>query len=224
MNDRPYVICHMMSSIDGRIIPSNWSIPVLGVYEKLHDKHDADAWLVGRVTMDEIAGGGRVPKRKILGKIPRADFVADAKADSFAIAVDASGKIAWKKSEISGDHCISVLTESVSDAHIAFLQDRGVSYVFAGKKRLDLGLALRKLKTLFGIEKLLLEGGGGVNGSFLAADLIDELSLVIAPVADGKKLTTLFEADDIRGKARRMKLVKHATVAKDFVWMRYTFV
>ena len=31
----------------------------------------------------------------------------------------------------------------------------------------------------------MLAGGGIVNGSFLAENLVDELSLVIAPVADG---------------------------------------
>lgn len=31
----------------------------------------------------------------------------------------------------------------------------------------------------------MLEGGDGINGSFLRAGLIDEVSLLIAPVADG---------------------------------------
>ena len=57
--------------------------------------------------------------------------------------------------------------------------------MFGGKATIDLKSVLTKLRKHFGIEKLLLEGGGKINGSFLAADLIDELSVLIAPVADG---------------------------------------
>lgn len=37
------------------------------------------------------------------------------------------------------------------------------------------------MKELFDIHLLLLEGGGIINGSFLDENLIDELSLVVAP-------------------------------------------
>lgn len=222
-NDRPHVICHMMSTIDGRIIVSNWNLgKFMPIYEKLHTQHKADAWMVGRVTMEHIAGGGKVPTRKSTTKIPRADFIANAKADSFAIAVDPSGKIAWKKNHVDGDHFVTVLSEKVSDEYLAFLQAKGVSYIFGGKKELDLQLVLRKLKTHFGIEKLMLEGGGGVNGTFLAAKLIDELSIVICPNADGNtENASLFDAPAYSGKARRLKLMKTQVIAKDYVWMRY---
>jgi len=37
-----------------------------------------------------------------------------------------------------------------------------------------------------GISRLLLEGGAGMNGSFFAAGLADELSLSVAPALDGR--------------------------------------
>ena len=46
---------------------------------------------------------------------------------------------------------------------------------------------MEKLYRLFHIEKLLLCGGGGADWSFLDADMVDELSLVIAPVTDGSQ-------------------------------------
>jgi riboflavin biosynthesis pyrimidine reductase len=33
----------------------------------------------------------------------------------------------------------------------------------------------------------LLEGGGGTNGAFLRAGLVDELNLIICPAVDGAK-------------------------------------
>ena len=80
-----------------------------------------------------------------------------------------------------------MLTEQVSDAHLAGLRQDGVSYIFAGERELDLGLALEILNRELGIERLLLEGGGGSNGAFLRAGLIDEISLAICPAVDGAK-------------------------------------
>jgi hypothetical protein len=53
-----------------------------------------------------------------------------------------------------------VLTEQVSDAHLAGLRQDGVSYFFAGEHELDLGSALEILNRELGLERLLLEGGG----------------------------------------------------------------
>jgi riboflavin biosynthesis pyrimidine reductase len=59
---------------------------------------------------------------------------------------------------------------------------------------LDFTVVVEKLKHLFSIDRLLLEGGGVLNGTFLNEGLIDELSLIIAPIADGSSNSlTLFE-------------------------------
>ncbi|HSI05686.1 MAG: dihydrofolate reductase family protein [Myxococcota bacterium] len=227
--ERPYVVCHMGPSVDGRIVVDKWKLDfsaVTAAYEGAAEQLGADAWIIGRVSMEPYAGKSKVPKRRRpVAKIPRADFVADPKATSFAIAVDPSGKLTWRKSEIDGEHIISVLTEKVSDDYLAFLQNRGVSYVFAGKKDIDLLLALRKLRALFGVERLLLEGGGAINGSFLDAGLIDELSIVIMPIADGSIGTpTLFDAPKATGRGRPLKLLTHEIRPGGVVWLRYTFI
>lgn len=72
------------------------------------------------------------------------------------------------------------------EEEIAHLRQAGVSYVFAGKDSLDLPLAMRKLKEQFGIENMRLSGGGIVDWAFLQAGLIDEISLVVPPVIDGR--------------------------------------
>ena len=62
-------------------------------------------------------------------------------------------------------YVIELLTEQVSDAYLAFLQEMQISYLFVGKDTLDFTLAVQKLKKLFGIEKLKLSGGGILNWS-----------------------------------------------------------
>ncbi len=123
---------------------------------------------------------------------PRNDCVAE-KADFYAIAVDTKGKLNWQSAHICDDdpgydnaHIIEILCENVEDAYIGFLKSKGISYIFAGEKHLNLPLAMEKLKKLFGIEKLLLEGGGIIGGAFAKEDLIDEISFVCAPVIQGE--------------------------------------
>jgi riboflavin biosynthesis pyrimidine reductase len=221
--NRPYTICHMLPSIDGRIVTSPWKFGAVMTreYERTAGTFGADGWIIGRVSMEPYAGKARVPRRKNREAIPREDFIA-AKADSYAIAIDPSGKLRWTSNAIDDEHVITILTEAVSDDYLAFLRTQGVSYLFAGKAKIDLKTALEKLYAHFRIRTLLLEGGGKINGSFLAADLIDELSILIGPVADGGIGTpTLFDAKEGRAVARHLKLMSVEKVKGDIVWLRY---
>lgn len=222
-NDRPRVICHMLPSLDGRIVLRDWNVPnATREYERTAATFDADAWIIGRISMGPYAGKARVPARKSREPIAREDFVAPHGASSYAIAIDPSGKLRWEKSDIDGEHVITVLTESVTDRYLEFLQSQGISYLFGGKSRIDVGKVLKKLRALFGIRKLLLEGGGKINGSFLAANLIDEISVLVAPIADGSIGTpSLFDVASQRSPARNLNLVSMEKRAGDIVWMRY---
>jgi riboflavin biosynthesis pyrimidine reductase len=220
---RPYVICHMLPSIDGRIVLRDWKVDnATREYERAAATFDADAWIIGRISMEPYAGKARVPARRNGARIAHKDFVAEHDASSYAIAVDPSGKLRWRASDIDGEHVITILTESVTDDYLAFLQSKGVSYLFGGKSRVDLGKVLGKLRSRFGIETLLLEGGGKINGSFLAADLIDELSVLVAPVGDGSIGTpSLFDVEGRRMPARRLDLLSIEKRPGGIVWLRY---
>jgi hypothetical protein len=45
-------------------------------YERTAQTFDADAWMVGRITMVPYAGKAKVPRRASRQPIPRTDFVA----------------------------------------------------------------------------------------------------------------------------------------------------
>jgi 2,5-diamino-6-(ribosylamino)-4(3H)-pyrimidinone 5'-phosphate reductase len=214
----------MLPSIDGRIVTKNWNLGATGTgeYEKTAATFKADAWIIGRISMEPYAGKTRVPRRKTKEPIARTDFIARNDAKSYAIAIDPSGKLTWRSSSIDDEHVITILTEGVSDDYLAFLQAKGVSYLFGGKTRINLAKALEKLRAKFGIRKLLLEGGGKINGSFLEADLIDELSILVGPIADGGIGTpTLFDAKKGHGPVRHLKLLSMEKRKGELVWLRY---
>ena len=224
---RPRVICHMMASLDGRIVTEGWPLSAeeRRQYEQVHAAYEADAWLCGRVTMESFAAGTRSDAevaREHRGAT-REDFVAPGEHESCAIAVDPRGKLLWESGDMDGDHVVAVLNERVSDDCLATLRERGVSYFLAGADDVDLPRALEKIGERLGVRTLMLEGGGGINGSFLRAGLVDEVSLLVAPVADGRVGTpALFDAE---GAAPRRLALEHVEQrADDVLWLRYRVV
>lgn len=218
-----------MSTLNGKIISKNWGKSEAvksfsALYEKCHESFKSQGWIVGRVTMEEhFSEKKKITLTEPKIAIKRIAFVGDKNAESFAIAIDAAGKLRWKTNELSGDHIIEVLTEQVSDAYLNYLQKKKVSYIFAGKKELDFKKALEQLSQLFNIKTLMLEGGGLINGSLLNAGLIDELSILIVPVADSSPSHTTFEMGDYVQKQtaslfemKRVKKMEHGVL-----WIKY---
>ena len=185
---KPRVTCLMASSVDGRTHHSRWRPKGTGadLFERVHDQLDGDAWLIGRVTGSEFAKGKPYPIATT-ETFPRENWFARRGATAYGVVLDAHGKIGWGRSDIGGDPIVVVLTESVSDAHLAGLRSEGVSYVFAGKSAIDLALLLDILNRELGVKRLLLEGGGTANGAFLRAGLVDELCLILCPAVDGAR-------------------------------------
>jgi riboflavin biosynthesis pyrimidine reductase len=149
---KPYVICHMNSSVDGRILGSRWRPSenrMAGLFERIHEELSGGSWLIGRVTGSEYAKAQAYPSHADQ-TYPRECWFARRDANAYGIALDAQGKIAWGRSDIGGDPVVEVLTERVSDAHLAELRQDGVSYISGGERELDLGLVLEILHASLG--------------------------------------------------------------------------
>ncbi|EEF59541.1 RibD family protein [Pedosphaera parvula] len=222
---KPYLICHMMPSVDGRIVGDRWKITGgYKEYERTGASFKTDGWMCGRVTMEGYAGKASFSGKAVGRNIPREDFIAPHKGKSYAVALDPSGRLNWKSNHIDADHIVEILAEKVSDSYLEFLQKKNISYIFGGKTQIDLKRVLEKLGKYFQIKKLLLEGGGKINGSFLAAGLIDELSLLLMPVADGTIGTaSLFDIETPSRKksVSRLKLLATKKLTSDILWLRY---
>lgn len=227
---RPKVICHMTASIDGKVTGEFLGMPACEratqIYYDINRDYGADAFACGRVTMEGSFTGGWYPDLSAYegAAVAREDHVADRDARFFAVSFDRQGRLGWKTPCIvdddpgyGGAHIIEVLLEDVSDACLAYLRETGISYIFAGKGEMDIPLALEKLKNRFGIETLLLEGGSIINGAFARAGMIDEMSLVIAPVtADAGDKPLAMDAP-----AQAYELTDVKRYDGGVVWMKY---
>lgn len=233
MMDRPYIICHMTMSIDGKVTGNFLYRPECAAgtedYYQINRDFHADAFACGRVTMEgSFTGGWQADLKPYEGReVERADYVADKSASFFAVSFDRRGQLGWKASRIEDEdpgygnsHIIEILCEDAPDAYLAYLQSIGVSYIFAGKTEMDLPLALQKLKQLFGIERLLLEGGSVLNGAFHRAGVIDELSLVMVPITAEAKDKPLFDG----GALELYRLDDAQKLNSGSIWLRYSKV
>ena len=234
--ERPYVFCHMMTSLDGKIMGNYMEAPESGpagdaFYQIAFGKKPKylhQGWLSGRVTTDDNFTMYRRPALdEKAPEVPEGDFVAE-KAHMYYVSIDPSGRLGWEENTLTyidtTAHVLEVLTEQASNAYKAFLRKLGISYIIAGKKTLDYSEALTKLKRLFGIETLMLGGGGVLNWSFIQAGMCDEISVVIAPCADGSAETqTLFQARAGLSTEEPVGFtLKSADVLEgDAVWLRY---
>jgi riboflavin biosynthesis pyrimidine reductase len=188
---KPEVIMLMSSSLDGKQHPSRWTLTPDGerrdwgrLFESVHDTLAGDAWIIGRVTMQEMSKAAAHPPAQV-PPVQRPLHVAARSATHYGIVLDPSGRTHFAGPMIGGDHVIVLLGKAVDDAHLAELQADGVSYIVAEGSEIDLAAMLEALNRAFGIKRLLLEGGGTVNGSFLAAGLVDEVNILVGPAFDG---------------------------------------
>jgi len=239
---RPRVICHMIATVDGRIVADRW--PDIGEgrreYERTASTFAADGWMCGRVTMEPFAGAIRGEEElaresavRSTAGAARGDFVAPGEHRTYAVAIDPRGRLLWSASAIDGDHVVAILGGGISDDYLAGLRASGVSYLLAGAgdDDVDLARALEKLAATFGIRTLLLEGGGRINGSMLQAGLVDEVSLLVAPIADGTIGTaSVFDIERAGNEqgtphdGRRLELVAVEHRAEGVLWIRYRVV
>ncbi|MBQ8497942.1 MAG: dihydrofolate reductase family protein [Clostridia bacterium] len=210
---RPYIICHMTTSIDGKVTGDFLSLPnhkdVSELYYEINRNYKtkgANGFICGRITMESSFTGGWYPDlcqyQPVYHDLDmKMDFIVDDLSGFYAVAFDAHGKLGWKSNKIidpdgdpgyDGAQIIEVLSEDVDERYLGYLESMEIPYIFAGERTIDVELALFKLKNIIGCETLLLEGGSIINGAFERAGMVDELSLVVDPVIAGKDSKPLF--------------------------------
>lgn len=209
---KPYIICHMVTAIDGKVTGEFLSRPeceaATDVYYELnreYNKRGANGFICGRVTMESSFTGGWYPD---LTEYPiiesKDDFIPDNLSGFYAVSFDPKGKLGWKSNRIIDEdpgynnaQIIEVLTEQADGRYLGYLQAMEIPYIFAGETEIDVHIATAKLYSLTGISSLLLEGGSIVNGYFERAGVIDELSLVVAPIVADAEDKPLFMASTV---------------------------
>jgi riboflavin biosynthesis pyrimidine reductase len=231
---RPYIICHMITSLDGKITahndhsgtPLEDAIPGFNVYYDLEEKLGGQGWMCGRSTFELFSSKSNELLPEIIDAELPEHLVAIPEYDGeYSIAVDTKGKLRWDDNMVHGKyHLIYVVTKQTPKAFIQYLFNKKISYITAGNESVDFNSLFKSLTSKFGITKLRLEGGGKLNGSIYSAGLIDEISIVLSPLVINNPLApAVFENTevDINKLSTQFGLYQLEKLENDLVWLRY---
>lgn len=222
---KPYIITHMMTSVDGRIDCPMVAYLTTNEYYKALDSLGKCSKLSGRITtmLECPAVKGDTTLASHGTPIGHEAFSVCEKAEEYTIAVDTHGRILWKSNEADGLPVISIVSENVAKEYLDALTTQGISWIAAGKEHIDLRRAVEILYAEFGVKRLAVVGGGHICGGFAEAGLIDEVSVMVAPGIDGREgQTAMFDGIHKSGCAPyRLKLESIEKFDSDIVWLRY---
>jgi riboflavin biosynthesis pyrimidine reductase len=220
----------MCTTIDGKILGHRWPRlpgikPGSNLFETTASSFNIPAWIVGTKTMTEFSSPATIKLPRSVPSIAKYDHLANRAAKSFAIAPDNHAALRFKHNEVGGDHVVLLITRKAPDTYLAHLQSAGVSYLFCGESKVNLPAAMTKLRTLFNMKKLMLQGGGLFNAAMLHAGLIDEISQLILPIADGggSAVSSIFDHEGPAPKksAASLRLLSQRQLSGGVQWLRY---
>lgn len=223
--NKPYIICYMMTSVDGRI-DCNMVGQLAGVedYYPLLDELGLQSAISGKTTAClELAEPGEfIPKSNVAFGTETVSKKADS-TDGYTIVVDTKGTLLWKHdSEYDKPH-ILITSKQVSQEYLGYLDEKNISYIVTGDSKIDLAAACEVLRESFGIERLGIVGGPAINTAFLDAELLDEVIVLIGAGIDGRAAFPSVFHREYSGHTvpTPLKLVEAKTYDSGAVFIRY---
>lgn len=223
-----------MSSVDGRLLPSRWSLPFDGTpagelfrkYAAIGSSLSTNAWMFGKSTTCEFFPDKFISQSSCHPEVGKV-YIGNRTSPRLFITIDPDADILFTADKLRGDNIITVIGTNATVDYLAMLEDRNISYIVVHDAT-DLHEIMHALFKQFGVKRISLQGGGIINGAMLAAGLIDELSLVIYPGIDG--LTTspsIFEylgaSDENPATGQSLELKSFDKLEHGIIWLRYRF-
>ena len=214
----------MMASLDGRIdCEMTEQIDDTNHYYEALSQLDCPSTLEGKTTLAmHYAQDGVFQPRQAHEDAGQQLYKA-VESVGYAIGVDTLGTLLWddNTAELFGRPLLMILSEQASQEYLDYLKDEHISYITAGRNGIDLAKAMETLRTVFGVERLAVVGGGHINGSMLDLGLIDEVSMMYGYGIDGREgMAAAFDGRPIDRKPVRLTF-KSVEEQDGIVWMRY---
>ncbi len=208
---RPYVILSAAMTVDGKIGTKSNKIKISTKKDtiRVHKlRAKMDAILIGKNTLD--IDNPMLSVRHAIGKNP------------IRIVLDSHGTIKSSSNILKTCNKIPTIiatTNLISKPNLMRLEKFPLQIIKCGKLSINIS---QLLKILYknGIKKILLEGGGTINWSFLKRGLVDELIITIAPyILGGSDSVTLVEGSGFKSifSMKKLKLRKIQKIGNEIV-------
>lgn len=222
---KPYIVCHMMQSVDGRIACDMVDKISGDEYYTALESLNCPTTVEGKVTLQIHVTGFEPYVPQDTTPVGHEEYHVATQADGYCISVDSAGTLRWTADNCGTDKPrLCLVSERASREYLNHLRSLGLSYIATGKEHVNLRRAVELLNEHFGVERIAVVGGGAINGGFLAAGLLDEVSVMIAPGIDGRLgQPALFDGMTDRDGYLPVRLKYQTSQVLDngVIWLRY---
>jgi len=195
--ERPYVAVNMVATVDGRATVSGRTAPISSVA-------DRQVFHALRTRVDAVMVGAGTVRTERYGRLVR-DPGRRAQRSAAGLQPDPLAIVVSGRLDLPADLPLlqapeqRIVIVTASDAVIEGCAAR-VDYIRSSP--VDMGAALARLRAEHGVRSILCEGGPSLNGTLLAAGLIDELFLTtVEKLAGGAGALTIVQGATIEEPA-----------------------
>ena len=214
---RPHVVSHTLISVDGRL---EGFPPDVARYYELAGRLPHDAILAGSGTMVAAAADAGVDLTQEDDAPPQQQRPAD---QPLLVVVDSRGQLTrfdWLRETGIFSDLMILGSARTPKRHLERLGDADVEFEILGTGRVDLEAALVNLREQRAIETVRVDAGPGLNGALLAAGLLDEISVLLAPYLVGHGRSFLEVPTE--GTAHELELTTTEPQPDGHMWLRYS--
>ena len=225
--EKPITTLFMLMSVDGKISTGSVDdrdvdkdfLKIIGIKEGLRKYYDIEqttdlfSMNSGRI-MEKV--GSNIKKENVT-KIPVSFIVIDNKPHLNNIGIEYYIKRSKK----------FYLVTNNKD-HPVFQYDNTENlYIIYYENRIDFVDLFEQLKNKHGINSMTIQTGGTLNSILLRANLIDKLSIIIAPaLIGGKDTSTLIDGKSLQSfedikKIKALKLIENKTLQNSYIHLKY---
>jgi riboflavin biosynthesis pyrimidine reductase len=160
-------------------------------------------------------------------EVPAGDYLPPklgTDAGRWMVVIDSRARSRWTIFEVGGTKLAVLLSRTTPAAYRRFLRDHEVPYLEVGDRRVDLRRALDRLGEVFGVECVVSDAGGVLNGALLRAGLVDEIDVQFVPAVVGHpEAPAIFEGYDLgaAGTVCDLQLISTEGRADGSIFVRY---
>ena len=198
VKSRPYVILSAAITLDGKLGVKSKRTKLSSKNDKIRVhklRSNVDAVIIGKNTVH--LDNPSLTVRYVKGQNP------------VRIILDSLGTIKSNSKIIQTCNSVPTIiavSESISEKNLQRLRKFSLNVIICGKNSVNIPQLLRTLLNN-GIKRILLEGGGTLNWSFIKKNLIDEAIVTLTPyILGGKDSVSLVEGTGFKNLEVSTKL------------------
>ncbi len=246
--NRPKVVLYGCASVDGRLTIAPGVLLMFGdkrwesiagsdeeVANWLRTKHKPQAYLEGSGSLVKTGEKPKpLPPFSEDPKLLYRDFLPESVVKrsnhkGWFIMVDSKGMIRWTYKEWSSEewagwHLMVIVAKQTPAEYLVYLQKEDIPYLVAGDDRVNLKLALEKMKPQLGVTSVMSTSPGKLGGVLLREGLVDEINILFVPaIVGGFDTPSLCESSELKPNEwpTRLKFIWAQVLSDGRIWLRY---